>query len=317
MCDSDSYDKRKHRHHQKVKCKTGPTGPQGERGDVGCMGPPGIPGPQGCKGKKGCRGPQGVPGPLGPTGPQGLQGVPGPLGPTGPQGGDGGVISVNGLSGEVELVSCDQNFLSLMEVGGQIQFCVPSVMQFKSGTLTYGQAETRANPVACSFENERRSFNGQDEGMGCGLTQLFQSSLYSIPSGPKVANVYVQSSNLNTGLEGSTRHLYTVVPFLGGPFNDPLGIEYRPKAGNYVSALGFSAVNYISPDEFTILSTLPAGQPKFWPDTAPLEIEYPAILYYQNDLEPGVIVISSMARVIDDDDALRILPWSLGPYEAL
>lgn len=102
---------------QGAKGDTGAQGPQGPKGDTGAQGPQGprglqgiqgIPGDVGAPGETGPQGPKGdtgAQGPQGETGAQGPQGPQGPIGLTGPQGPAGGVTSVNGMTGEVNLTA--------------------------------------------------------------------------------------------------------------------------------------------------------------------------------------------------------------------
>lgn len=116
----------------------GDTGPQGPKGETGAQGPrglqgiQGIPGDVGAPGETGPQGPKGDTGPQGPqgeTGAQGPQGPQGPIGLTGPQGPAGGVTSINGMTGEVNLTAQSLGALPVNggEMRGNIVFANPLV----------------------------------------------------------------------------------------------------------------------------------------------------------------------------------------------
>lgn len=149
--------------------KQGPRGLQGIQGIPGDVGAPGEPGPQGPRGETGAQGPQGETGAQGPQGPQG------PIGLTGPQGPAGGVTSINGMTGDVNLTA--QSLGALPVNGGTMR-----------GNIIFG------NPLVNNPGLQWETSNGTTFQL---IPDLTGNQLQIVVTGTNTSNVSTVAINVN------------------------------------------------------------------------------------------------------------------------
>lgn len=121
----------------------GPIGPDGNTGPIGPIGLIGIDGPVGPEGSIGPTGPvglsqigpEGIPGVVGPQGPDGATG---PAGPTGPASSGGTLVSVNGISSQVQTFSTNisGSDFNISSSGSNHTFNIPSASTTNRGLVS-------------------------------------------------------------------------------------------------------------------------------------------------------------------------------------